>query len=215
MKQGLQYLILIPLTFFFGACQLYEPPPPPPPTQVLEPPAKVFEPATEDSQLPETKLKAASQRYGGALDAGGGPAPGLAGQTSRVQAPPAGQDGRRSLVLGPVVNENGGSGNMNAGQSLREAIARELTTTRDIQLIDAPEERYKNDSPRPDLARRGIRYVIKGVANLSPKSGQTTVFLRAVNTGSGEVEAVASGRRSDPNQAAADAARGLLKKLEN
>ena len=214
MKSGLRFIFIVCLLSVVCGCQTYEPPPPPPPPQISEPPAKVFQPVAEDSQLPEEKLKAASERYDGALNSPS-MSPGSAVQSKSEPISHYNQNGRLVLVLGPVVNENSTSQKSNVGQSLREAIAHELTSTRDIQLIDAPEERYKNDSPRPDLARRGIRYVVKGVASFSPKSGQTTVFLRAVNTGNGEVEAVASGRNAEENRAAGDAARRLKKKLED
>jgi TolB-like protein len=215
MKLKLNIFLLFCLAGLI-ACQTYETlPPPPPPPAIQEPPAKVFSPVKEDSQIPEDRLKEASRRYDGALTTSS-PTP-ASQPEARVPVPasPAAGDNRHSLVLGPIVCENSPAGNRNAGQGLREAIARELTSNRDIQLIDAPEERYKNDSPRPDLARRGIRYVVKGVASFSQKSGKTTVFLRAVNTSSGEVAAVASGRHTDPNQAAGDAARGLMQKLED
>ncbi len=206
---------LMLLLILMPGCQFIDNPTPPPPP--AEKPVgshpKLFQPVGDDSQIPDAKLRETSLRYGGALNSVVTP-PNLDQQSL---AAPAEIDGssQLSLVLGPLTNENAGTGDFNASQSLRETIAHEFTANHDLTLVDAPEERYKNDSPRPDLASRGIRYVVKGVVSFSEKSGKTTVFLRAVYTVNGKVKAVASGRHQEARQAAGEAARTLLHKLEN
>ncbi len=121
-----------------------------------------------------------------------------------------------TMILGPVnaqrvINEEEVSSD--AGQSIREVISQVLTSSSDITLFDAPEERLVDDSPRPDLARKGVKFVIKGVASTSRDSGETTVFLRAVNTMTGKVAMVASARDKSRNQAAEQTARNLLQKI--
>ena len=206
LLKSLMFLLII-----LAGCQSVEPPPPAEKPSESYP--KFFQPVGEDSQIPKQKLQETSQRYGGALNSVVAP-PNL-DQQSLTAPPETGMPTQLSLVLGPLTNENMGSDNPNANQSLRETIAHEFTANHDLILVDAPEERYKNDSPRPDLASRGIRYVVKGVVSHSQKSGNTTVFLRAVYTINGKVKAVASGRHQEDNQAAGEAARSLLKKLED
>ncbi len=121
-----------------------------------------------------------------------------------------------TMILGPVnaervVNEEEVSSD--AGQSIREIISQILTSGSEISLFDAPEERFIDDSPRPDLARKGVKFVVKGVASTSRSSGETTVFLRAVNTMTGKIAMVASARDTSRNQAAEQAARNLVQKI--
>jgi hypothetical protein len=125
-------------------------------------------------------------------------------------------DGRITVVLGPVNAEQleqAGVDGIDAGQSIRETISQRLTAENSVTLFDAPQERFIDDSPRPDLARRGVRFVVKGVVSSSTVSREITVFLRAVNTASGKVAMVASARDASRNQAAVEAADRLIRKL--
>lgn len=121
-----------------------------------------------------------------------------------------------TVVLGPINAERlekANQGVSDAGQSIREMISQKLTSNSEVTLYDAPKERFINDSPRPDLARKGVRFVIKGVVSSSTVSDDITVFLRAVNTATGKVAMVASARNTSIDQAVDDSAARLLKKL--
>lgn len=209
-------IVCVALLWIITGCST--PPPKEQPT-----PRKYFEPAPDTSQLPERTLQKASTRYHGSFgsesvapDLGGENKSGTPESAKDIKSAPI-PPNRLSAVLGPInaegIEVQGSKGN-DAGQMIREAIAQELTLEKKLVLIDAPQERFKNDSPRPDLASRGIRYVIKGVATYNKQSGYTTVFLRAVRTSNGKVKAVASARNKNKQQAAAQAARILLERLE-
>lgn len=199
----------------FGGCAHQEPAsePPPPPSPPLP---KAFRQVPDDTQLSDTQLKEASIRYGGSMNAVVEP-PNLdrASIQHSESTDPAMPD-QPSLVLGPISSESpsGQSDGADAGQTLRETITQVLARDNSVIVVDAPEERYKNDSPRPDLAARGIRYVVKGVLSFSKDSGQNTVFLRAVHTSTGKIKAVASARDPEVIRAASQAATIMLERLE-
>lgn len=189
----------------------------------------------QGGQLPGFVVREASDQHGGSMvPAAISPAPGTnaATATNANEAAPESTPGANAatnagtnvasvsdgltVVLGPVNTENLGNApgaTGDAGQSIREVISQRLTATAEMTLFDAPEERYINDSPRPDLARKGIKYVIKGVASHSAGSGAFTVFLRAVDTQSGKVARVASARNQSRDQAAKEAAADILAKI--
>ena len=79
--------------------------------------------------------------------------------------------------------------------------------------MDAPLERLVDDSPRPDLARRGIRYVVKGTVHYEEDSEQVKVFLRAVETQTGNVAAAAAGAAPQVDAAAEQATERLVRNL--
>lgn len=171
--------------------------------------------AGQGGQIPGEIVSQASEVHGGSMIAAqSSQGSGLGnGQVSGEQA---GNAGTITMILGPVnaervVNSKDVSGD--AGQSIRETISQKLTASKEVSLFDAPEERFIDDSPRLDLSRRGVKFVIKGVASTGSDSGETTVFLRAVDTMTGKVAMVASARHPSRNQAAADAAQRLLKKI--
>jgi hypothetical protein len=168
---------------------------------------EVFAPASEQGgQIPADIVQQASMRHGGSMTE----SVDSAGQVSPQD------DGRITVVLGPVNAEQleqAGVDGIDAGQSIRETISQRLTAENSVTLFDAPQERFIDDSPRPDLARRGVRFVVKGVVSSSTVSREITVFLRAVNTASGKVAMVASARDASRNQAAVEAADRLIKKL--
>jgi hypothetical protein len=121
------------------------------------------------------------------------------------------------LVVGPIQAEqvpphlDPPSGN--AGAALRAAIEAALQADTRLSLVEAPSEGLSGDAPRPDLARKGIRYVVKGNVNYQQETSEVRVFLRAVDTGSGKIVDVASARGQDPLQVSREAARGLAGKL--
>lgn len=181
------------------------------PAPRIAPPS--FPPLEEEGQIPEKVLRDAAARHGGAMapQLGGVTAQTASGQTAAVGS------GGLAVVLGPIAAETEAEAmrdDADAGSSIREVIAQGLTANREVTLVDAPEERFVDDSPRPDLARQGIRYVVKGVVSRSGSSGQVTVFLRAVETSNGEVAMVASGRSAKVHEAAGEAVGRLLKKLD-
>ncbi len=206
----MRYLLLILLTsviFVFPGCTTIEEEPAPPPSPPVQ---KVFTPTTQPGQIPEQVLREASERYEGSYDldgaAGAADAVGNAGQ----------QNQGLKVVLGPINSErlgNMGGRSRDAGQRIREVISQKIALT-DITLVDAPEERFINDSPRPDLARKGVKYVIKGIAGYSSDSDENTVFLRVVATKTGKVQMVASARAAGSDEAAARATVNLLEKLK-
>lgn len=186
----------------------------------------------QGGQLPGVVVREASDQHGGSMISSPAPeantatatgadgtvsesAPGTNSATT-ADTTEAAISGGLTVVLGPVNAERlenvpGNTGD--AGQRIREVISQRLTATADMTLLDAPEERYIDDSPRPDLARKGIKYVIKGVASHSAGSGAFTVFLRAVDTRTGKVALVASARNQSRDQAAQEAAAGILTKI--
>jgi hypothetical protein len=173
-------------------------------------PAEVFSPTTDQGgQIPAEVVAQAAGDHGGSMTALAGPAE----EGERTSPARAGI----TVVLGPINAEQLDrveAGAPDAGQSIREIISQQLTAGKTLTLFDAPEERFIDDSPRPDLARKGVRFVVKGVVSSSTVSQEITVFLRAVDTSSGKVALVASSRNSSRNQAAIDAAERLLQKLK-
>ena len=177
-------------------------------------PPEIFTTTTDQGgQIPEAVARKAATDHGGSMP---GVAPGAT--TTGVQSGgTAAVVQGLTVVLGPVNAEGLDqvvSGTADAGQSIREIISQTLTTGESVVLFDAPEERFIDDSPRPDLARRGVRFVVKGVVSSSAVSKEITVFLRAVNTATGKVAMVASARHASRNQAAVDAADRLRQKLK-
>ncbi|MFZ7112980.1 MAG: hypothetical protein ACOWYE_14950 [Desulfatiglandales bacterium] len=165
--------------------------------------------ATEQGgQLPVETVQQASDHHGGSMIS-------ETGHVADEGVPLAREEsiGRGiTVVLGPVNAERleGGDGaSKDAGQRIREVISRRLTASGRITLLDAPEERFIDDSPRPDLARKGVKHVIKGIASCGSDKDEVTVFLRAVDTMTGRVAMVASAR-SRSRDAAADEATGRL-----
>jgi hypothetical protein len=182
-----------------GGCASENPPPPIP--------LEVFTPtADQGGQIPAEVAQKASSAHGGSMTG-----------TAETGALSTAAGGNISVVLGPINAEqldNVEDGAPDAGQGLRETISQKLTAANEITLFDAPEERFINDSPRPDLARKGVKFVVKGVVSSSTVSEEITVFLRAVNTSSGKVALVASARHASRSQAAIEAAERLLQKLK-
>jgi len=197
----LRLLIFLACMLILGACAAQNASPPPPP--------EVFTPTDEQGgQIPADIVQQASRKHGGSMT-------GAAESASPGNGPEGA--GRLTVVLGPVNAEQlekVETGTSDAGQSIRETISQALTAGNAVTLFDAPEERFINDSPRPDLARKGVGFVIKGVVSSSTVSKEITVFLRAVNTSSGKVAMVASARHESRNRAAADATERLLQKLK-
>ena len=168
--------------------------------------SKKFVPVGQGGQLPEEVVREASARYEGSMD-----------RAPATAAAPGSQESGLSAVLGPInleKLEDSPKEVHDAGQRIRGVIARQITAHGWITLIDAPKERFIDDSPRPDLARRGIKYVIKGIASYSKNSGNTTVFLHVVDTGTGKVTMVGSGRAKTSDDAATQATKRILKKME-
>ncbi len=121
------------------------------------------------------------------------------------------------VVLGPVILEKSdsrGSDISDAGNRIREIISQGIATIENLSLLDSPEDRFNIDSPRPDLARKGVRLVIKGVSSVKQNGGLYKVFLRAVDTASGKVSIIVSGSHKDPDIAAEQASKRLVKKLK-
>ncbi|WP_022668974.1 hypothetical protein [Desulfospira joergensenii] len=164
----------------------------------------------QGGQIPEKIAVQASESHGGSMIASK-----VANGGDKTEPQTMGPEGI-TMILGPInaerlVNNKGVS--VDAGQSIRETISQKLTGSKEISLFDAPEERFIDDSPRPDLSRRGVKFVVKGVASTGSDSNETTVFLRAVDTMTGKVAMVASARHESQNQAAEEAAQRLLTKI--
>ena len=227
MKQSLFFLALVSVCGLLFGCGPTKPP-------GGQPSGKVYEPAEEPGQIPHPTLKSASNRYGGALQeqapqpeaaaAEEGDSPGMEAMnvTSREPAQPSKPSQEKAsatkpvmrVVLGPVGTDGAQGAPGDAGKRIREVISLQLSEVDKLTLIDAPEERSKNDSPRPDLAAKGIRYVVKGTSSYNPESENTTVFLRIVATQSGKVVGVASGRGPTQDEAARETTKRLIRKLE-
>ena len=126
-------------------------------------------------------------------------------------------DGEITLVLGPLVIESGGRQGAETGDGglkIREVIAQALAGAGNIILVDAPNESRESNSPRPDLAGKGIRYLIEGNGGVNAASGEATVFLRGVATQTGQVEMISSGRDRSAELAASAAVKQMIAKLK-
>jgi hypothetical protein len=160
-------------------------------------------PQEREGQIPAKVLEDASQRYSGAMKAD-------------EIAPETAAQGIQ-IIIGPIQFErmtDEGPTSADAGQEVREILTQEMTRNQRITLVDAPEERLIDDAPRPDLANRGIQYVLKGTASASRASGKISVFLRMVATSSGEVAYVASGQSMQVNEAVMQAAQRLMTDIQ-
>lgn len=170
--------------------------------------------AGQGGQLPVEVVQQASDEHGGSMVSASAKPSATGGAVMPGPTLPAGKS--VTLVLGPVDAERlegTQAGSKDAGQGIREIISQRLTASGRITLLDAPEERFIDDSPRPDLARKGIQYVVKGIASFNTDSSEVTVFLRAVETMSGKVVMVASARDRSRDSAAAEASDRLLNKM--
>ncbi len=156
-----------------------------------------------DGQIPMEVLSKASAQHGGSIE-------------TEPADPDLKHNDSIKVVLGPINTErmsDTGPISTDAGQIIREVIVQKFSEKERLTIVDAPEERYIEDSPRPDLAKRRIRLVIKGVTSQSSSAEKRTVFLRAVETASGKVFQVASSRADTLNDAAIQATNKLLDKI--
>lgn len=185
------------LTVALAGCQY--------PLQEVSLSSEELPPTQGGGQLPEQVVREASARYGGSME------PDI--KTSSTQE----KSTRLSVALGTISSQrsrDGGQFSRDVEKRIRDVIARRISLHKNITMLDSPGERLFNDSTRPDLARRGIKLVIKGVASYNKSSGETTVFLRGVETATGKISIAASGRAGSPDLAAAQAANRLLEKLK-
>lgn len=163
----------------------------------------------EQGQLPADVLTQAAADHGGSFRSSGSAA--AARDGARVDAASAGI----VLVVGPVEAESVppyvDPTRGDAGQAVRDVIREGVTRSTQLSLQDAPREGRVEDTPRPDLADRGVRYVVKGTVRYPDDGGEVDVFLRAVDTRSGEVAAAASGRARGPVAAAEQATARLVR----
>lgn len=162
-------------------------------------------------QVPADVLAEATATHGGSFDedtgtAGGDAAPGT--EYARTDVP--------KVVLGPVIAEevppNVDPVQGDAGAALRSAISQQLGGP-GLVLLDLPEERFTSGSPRPDLARRGVRFVVKGTVRFTQQSSEASVYLQAIETQSGEIRAFASAKNAQAEVAAREAAGRLARDL--
>ena len=193
-------LIILVICFTALAAGCYNKPLPPPDRVVSEP----LPTLPQEGQIPEQTLQDASARYGGSMTS----------QNANTPNTPYGQI--NGVVLGPIDLQDPayGPNSTDAGNRIRSVVAQTLAQDPEMSLVDAPKERFLNDSPRPDLWNKGVVMVVKGTMSFNKASHTATVFLRAVNTQSGKVMAVGSGRSADPDKAATQAAGRLLNKLK-
>lgn len=198
MKPLALFLTLIcGLAFGCAGCQ--DPPPPHPMTQPLGQ-------LPEQGQLPKEVVEEAAATHAGSFTGDGGVRPGAAPSSAN-----------QGVVLGPVraekvpphVSPEAGD----AGIGLRAVIEERIAAGGTLTLHDAPSERLIDDAPRPDLARKGVRFVIKGTLRLGKDTGEALVLLRAIDTGNGNVVEFTSARAGEPAAAARDAADRLVSKL--
>ncbi len=170
------------------------------------PPEPALVPLPERGQLPADVLTQASVDHGGSFrTTGGAPPAAAAGSVSTGVVLVVGQV--RAESVPPHVDPTGGD----AGQAVRDVIREGVARSTQLSLRDAPREGQVEDTPRPDLADRGVRYVVKGTVRYPEEGGEVDVFLRAVDTRSGEVAAAASGRAHGPVAAAEQATARLVR----
>lgn len=195
----------------------------------------------DETQVPGEIVKGASSRHGGAFNTGdtvaepfvpsnedfgddedekveaNQPASSQVSAPAAVEAIPKHRSSELALVIGPIVLEEQNSGEKvesDAGRTVREIIAKHISELKSVRVLDAPEERNIDDAPRPDLAKKGVRFVVKGTASTRGSSNEMQVFLRVVETTTGKINMIVSGQDKDLNTAATQASERLAKKLE-
>ncbi len=173
-------------------------------------------PLPERGQIPADRLAQAARDHGGSFrGAGSEPVRSAALRQPATASPRASHD--LLVVLGPVQAESvpphvdPESGD--AGEAVRDVIREGVTRSTSVALLDAPTEGHVDDAPRPDLARDGVRFVVKGTVRYPEKGEPVSVFLRAVDTTTGEVAAAASGRAPGPVAAAEQATARLVRNV--
>lgn len=175
------------------------------------PPNPPLVPLPEGGQIPADVLQQASADHGGSFRSSRDAAP----PQARTAAPA--RKGGIGMVVGPVraesVPPHVDPTRGDAGQAVRDVIREGMARSTRIALHEAPREGQIEDAPRPDLADRGVRYVVKGTVRYSEEGGPVDVFLRAVDTRSGEVAAAASGQASGPVAAAEQATARLVRNV--
>ncbi|MCP5056653.1 MAG: hypothetical protein GY937_07985 [bacterium] len=160
----------------------------------------------EDGQLSKEVVEDAAATHDGSFLGPGGARPGTPGA-----------DSASGVIIGPLRAEevpphlDPVSGD--AGLGLRGVIGERIAAAGTLNLHDAPGERLIDDSPRPDLARKGVRFIIKGTLKFSKEQGEVLVLLRAVETRSGKIVEFTSARGPVADEAAREAANRLAVKL--
>ncbi|MDM8543724.1 hypothetical protein QUF90_21835 [Desulfococcaceae bacterium HSG9] len=164
-------------------------------------PSQEFPAKEYKGQVPANVLQEASRRYDGSIETGSQEGP--SDQAIRVIIGPIKLE--RMTEKGPISSDS--------GQQIREIVAQSVNKHPRLTLIDAPKERFIDDSPRPDLAKRSIRYVLKGTASSSQTSGKINILLRMVATKNGEVAYMARGQSQNLDDAAIQAANRMINKI--
>lgn len=171
-------------------------------------------PLPERGQIPVDRLEQAARAHGGSFRSTN-TAPLRTASLPRGEAPPA--PAGLLVVLGPVQAESvpphvdPTSGD--AGNAVRDVIREGIARGTSVALLEAPAEGHVEDAPRPDLARDGVRYVVKGSVRYPEEGEPVSVFLRAVDTTTGQVAAAASGRAPGPVAAAEQATARLVRNV--
>ncbi|MCP3986613.1 MAG: hypothetical protein GY723_19690 [bacterium] len=160
----------------------------------------------EDGQLSKEVAEDAAATHDGSFLGPGGARPGTPGAASA-----------NGVIVGPLraeeVPPHLDPATGDAGLALRGVIGQRIASVGALSLHDAPEERLVDDSPRPDLARKGVRFVVKGTLKFSKEQGEVLVLLRAVETRSGKIVEFTSARGTEADAVARDAADRLAEKL--
>lgn len=199
MKVRILAMLLLAALPIWACASCEEPPPPHPMRDALGG-------LPEDGQLSKEVVEEAAAAHDGSFLGPGGARPGTPGA-----------DAANGVIVGPLRAEevpphlNPASGD--AGFALRGVIGERIAAADGLSLHDAPQERLVDDSPRPDLARKGVRFIVKGTVKFSKEQGEVLVLLRAVETRSGKVVEFTSARGSEPGATARDAASRLAAKL--
>lgn len=199
MKARILATLLLAALPIWACASCKEPPPPHPMRDALGS-------LPEDGQLPKEVVEQAAATHDGSFLGPGGARPGTPGAAMA-----------NGVIIGPLraeevpPNLNPASGD--AGLALRGVIGERIAAATELSLHDAPEERLIDDSPRPDLARKGVRFVVKGTVKFTKEKSEVLVLLRAVETRSGKVVEFTSARGTEPSATAREAASRLAAKL--
>ena len=160
----------------------------------------------EDGHLSKDVVEDAAATHDGSFLGPGG---------ARIGTP--GADSASGVIIGPLraeeVPPNLDPATGDAGLALRGVIGERIAAVGSLNLHDAPEERLVDDSPRPDLARKGVRFIVKGTLKFSKEQGEVLVLLRAVETRSGKIVEFTSARGTVADEVAREAASRLAVKL--
>lgn len=171
----------------------------------------------DENLIPDKVVRDASTRYGGTSSLqkeSSRPAPQIKQQTRSTASVPALKrppKGPPVALLEKLALEGVP---IKDSATLSEKLVGALKTQDVVQVQHSLDEASDKSGARPDLASKGVTYLIKGQARISEKPREVKVFLHAIDTQSGKIIAFVSGKSRELESAAEHAGKRMAKKLE-